>query len=453
MKRRSLVTVLTRRLVLGSLLLTLLNVALVMSYYSRDREELQREKIGRQVERFQDALSRGNDGRLVFAPPDPLIDDFRRFPEAYAYRITDGDGAVVSEMNTELLTQEVWSSVSGPDIGLSTVQREGRSVLVGSQRVTVAGAPARISFASIGDPSGLVLFVYFDELFVHIFVALLPFALCLLAVNIVTVRQSMRPLVAVAQTAREAGPAAITRLPTRDLPAEVLDLVEVINETLGRLENALEAEKAFTAEAAHALRTPLAVLAGRVRNLERRPDLDALRDDIAGLNRLIAQMLSAAQADTLVIDPRRRCDLAAIARAVVGDMAPIAIAADRDIAYEGVESCAVSGDADALAHALRNLVDNALRFTPPGTEVVVHVDDDAVLSVRDHGPGIPEIRREAVFRRFWRGSSSEQGGTGLGLAIVKRIADAHRASVSISNASGDGAVVSIAFPHRSQRRS
>ncbi len=104
-------------------------------------------------------------------------------------------------------------------------------------------------------------------------------------------------------------------------------MVEAINDALGRLEDALEAERAFTAEAAHALRTPLAVLSARVAQLPELPAAQPLRDDVARLTRLVEQMLSAAQADTLVVDPAMQSDLAAIARSVVADMAPIAIAA------------------------------------------------------------------------------------------------------------------------------
>ncbi|WP_291825649.1 HAMP domain-containing sensor histidine kinase [Bosea sp. (in: a-proteobacteria)] len=448
MRPHSLISVLTRRLVLGSVLLTMVNIALVMGYYSLDRDELQREKISRQISRLEAALSRLPDGTLRFTPGDRLIHDFRDYPEAYAYRILDHDGRVVDAANAGLVPPEVWAAVAASDAGSSTVQHEGRTVLVGSQKVVVGGKPARIGFASVGDPSRLVLFVFFDELFVHVFVALLPFAACLVLVNIVTVRQSMRPLIEAARAARETGHGTTTRrLPTAGLPAEILDMVEAINDALGRLEDALEAERAFTAEAAHALRTPLAVLSARVAQLPNLPGAQPLRDDVARLTRLVEQMLSAAQADTLVVDPAMQSDLAAIARSVVADMAPIAIAAGRHIAYEGPDACPVMGDADAIAHALRNLADNGLRFTPAGTEVTLIVEETGRLSVRDHGPGIPASHRDTVFKRFWRGAASDLGGTGLGLAIVKRIAEAHQAEVGISDATGGGALVSLRF-HR-----
>ncbi|KFC75428.1 Signal transduction histidine kinase [Bosea sp. LC85] len=446
MKHTSLVTALTRRLVVVGALLTLLNVAFVTAYYSWDMDDLRRQNVFRQIDRLAGALSRDTVGALRFGPSGRLIDDYRIYPEAYAYRILDHNGVVVSESNADLVPTVSWATAEGPDTWSSTIEHRGRTVLLGSRHLDIGGLPVRIAFASASDPSSLVLFVFFDELFVHVVVALLPFALCLVIVNVVTVRQSMRPLVQAAEAARHTGHAAtITRLPTADLPREVLDLVDAINDALGRLETALEAERAFTAEAAHALRTPLSILAARVDEHLPSPVAQAVRDDVSSLKRLVEQMLSAAQADTLVLNPDQRCDLANVARSVVGDMAPIAIGLQRQLAYEGPATILVNGDTDAVAHALRNLIDNGLRFTPPGTEVIVRVTGDGTLAVHDFGPGFPAEDRKMAFKRFWRGSPSERGGTGLGLSIVKRIADAHGAAVHIEDAANGGTKVTISF--------
>ena len=154
MRPHSLISLLTRRLVLGSVLLTIVNIALVTGYYSLDRDELQREKISRQIGRLETALSRLPDGTLRFSPGERLIHDFRDYPEAYAYRILDHDGRVVDAANAGLVPPEVWAAVAASDAGSSTVQHEGRTVLVGSQKVDVGGRPARIGFASVGDAGG-----------------------------------------------------------------------------------------------------------------------------------------------------------------------------------------------------------------------------------------------------------------------------------------------------------
>jgi two-component system OmpR family sensor kinase len=441
---RSLVTTLIRRLLVVGGLLTLLNIVFVTAYYSSDPEGLRREKVSHQIDRLTAALKTGPDGKLAFAPSKRLMQTFTGHPDAYAFRIEDGAGQVLAEANAGLVPAERWSLPNSPDAWWSDVRVNGRSVLVGSRQAMAQAQPVRVAFAAAGDPSNLLLFVYFDELFVHVIVSLLPFAVCLMIVNAVTVRRSLRSLVHAADAARKAGPShGIAALPTRGLPLEVLVLVESINVALRRLGEALEAERAFTAEAAHALRTPLAVLSTRIEKLPKGDELDAVRTDIVALRRLVNQLLSAAQADTLVVDPARACDLAAVAESVVGAMAPLAIREGRMLALEARSQTPVHGDADAIAHALRNLIENALRFSPPNEEVLVRVSTPGLLEVMDRGPGIPDEQKPLVTKRFWRASASDLGGTGLGLAIVQRIAQAHDTALGIADRAGGGTVFSI----------
>lgn len=442
----SLVTTLIRRLLLAGGLLTLVNIVFVTAYYSTDPEGLRREKVSHQIDRLTEALKPGPDGKVAFSPPERLLKTFRDHPEAYAFRIEDGQGAVIGTANAALVPAERWSVANSPDAWWSDIRTQGRSVLVGSRRVVAQGEAFRIAFAAAGDPSNLLLFVYFDELFVHVIVSLLPFAICLMIVNAVTVRQSLRSLVDAADAARKAGPShGIMALPTRGMPTEVLTLVEAINDALRRLGEALEAERAFTAEAAHALRTPLAVLSARIAKLPGGDGLDAVKTDIAALSRLVNQLLSAAQADTLVVDPERHCDLSAIAEGVVGAMAPLAIGQRKRLALEARPGQLVHGDPDAIAHALRNLVENALRFSCEDEEVLVRVGEGGSLEVLDRGPGIPDEQKPLVTKRFWRAKASDMGGTGLGLAIVQRIAEAHGTSLAIHDRDGGGTEFSLAL--------
>jgi two-component system OmpR family sensor kinase len=443
---RSLVTTLIRRLLLAGGLLTLANVVFVTAYYSSNPENLRREKVSHQIDRLAGSLRLGEDGQIRFEPSERLARTFTRHPDAYAFRIEDERGNALWQENGELIAPDRWSVPNGPDVWSSEVKAGDRSVLVGSRRVALKDRSVRVAFASAGDPSNLLLFVYFDELFVHVVVALLPFALCLMIVIVVTVRRSLRSLVDAAETARQAGPRHdFAGLPTEGLPSEVLSLVEAINEALRRLSEALEAERAFTAEAAHALRTPLAVLSARIDRLPQGPEFRAVKADIEALGRLVNQLLSAAQADTLVVDPRSQFDLAAMAEEVVAAMAPLAIRDGLTLALETGGSVTVRGDADAIAHALRNLIENALRYSPKGAEVLVRVDGKGLLSVEDQGPGIPAHLRSMVTKRFWRANSSDLGGTGLGLSIVERIAQAHGASLAIGERAGGGARIAISL--------
>lgn len=443
---QSLATTLIKRLLLVGGLLTLANVVFVTAYYSADPASLRREKVSHQIDRLAGAIQTDAGGVLAYRPSASLQRTFAHYPEAYAFRIEDREGRVLAEANATLVPANRWRFAEAPDAWWTEIETRSGSVLIGSRRVMIAGQPVQIAFAAAGDPSNLLLFVYFDELFVHVVVALLPFALCLMIVNAVTVRRSLRSLVQTASAARKAGPSHdIAPLPTAGLPTEILILVEAINDALRRLGEALEAERAFTAEAAHALRTPLAVLSARIDKLPDGPEIGAVKADIVALSRLVGQLLSAAQADTLVVNPESRFDLSATAEAVVGAMAPLAIQQGRKLALEAPATCPVKGDADAVAHALRNLIENALRFSPPGEEVLVHVLPAGEVTVLDRGPGIPDDRKPLVVKRFWRANAADLGGTGLGLAIVARIAQAHGTALGIRDREGGGTRFSLAL--------
>jgi signal transduction histidine kinase len=165
------------------------------------------------------------------------------------------------------------------------------------------------------------------------------------------------------------------------------------------------------------------------------------------MNRLVEQLLCVARLDSVVLDCSSAVDLRQLAEEVVGAMAHLALAAGRTIALTGVDHpVIVIGNAAAIADALRNLIENALAHTPPGTEVVVEVEPTGVISVQDSGPGVPEEDRPRIFERFWRGKGVRADGAGLGLAIVMEIVRAHGASVTVSNRIPRGARFDVRFP-------
>jgi signal transduction histidine kinase len=134
-----------------------------------------------------------------------------------------------------------------------------------------------------------------------------------------------------------------------------------------------------------------------------------------------------------------------MAEGVVAAIAPLAIRQGRTLAFEPRPGTVVSGDADAIAHALRNLLENALRFSPQTEEVVVVITPEGGLEVRDRGPGIPDDQKPLVTQRFWRASTSDLGGTGLGLSIVQRIAQAHGTTLTLADRDGGGTTFTIAL--------
>ncbi|MGE5516927.1 MAG: sensor histidine kinase [Bacteroidota bacterium] len=275
-----------------------------------------------------------------------------------------------------------------------------------------------------------------------------PFLVALMGVSILTIRGTLKPLRRLSRMAEAIGPATTeVRLPHDRVPREVMPLVHAVNNALERLEDGFRLQREFTADAAHELRTPLAVLAAHIDTLPDRETAKALRRDLDGMTHLVEQLLRIARVEALVVKPCDSANLADLARDVAAWLAPMAIRNDRTIEVEAPDDeVTVHGQEDALFHAIRNLVDNALRYTPAGTAVTLTVlADPPTLLVRDRGPGVPAEQRPMLFQRFWRGER-QSAGTGLGLAIVQRTMHAHCGSVVVEDAEGGGAQFRLTFP-------
>src|SRR5262245_914768 len=236
------------------------------------------------------------------------------------------------------------------------------------------------------------------------------------------------------------------RLSPQDIPKEILPLVQAVNQALDRLEAGFRAQREFTADAAHELRTPLTILRSRIDTLTDRSMSKALHKDIEGMARIVNQLLDIAELESLSIDPVEKADLQAISAEVAEFAAPLALAHGKNIALSGSEAPVwVSGNAEMLARAIRNRVENAINHSPAGTTVEIVVEDSGMVRVLDEGPGIKEEERELMFQRFWRRDRRRTGGAGLGLSIVQRIAEAHAATISVENRPTGGATFSLGF--------
>lgn len=279
---------------------------------------------------------------------------------------------------------------------------------------------------------------------------ILPILLGLLLIDIVIVRRAIRPVLQASSRAAAIGPSRIDlRLPADNMPSEIVPLVNAVNQALDRLERGFRAQRTFIADAAHELRTPLTVLRARVDTLVDASVAGGLRSTIDGMSRIVNQLLEIEELETFVVDPDDVADLRAVAADVVSFIAPLTLAQRKDVALVGAtDPVWIRGNAETLAQAIRNLVENAVNHTAPGTTVEVDVDNTGKVTVRDHGPGIPERERELIFRRFWRRDRQRVGSAGLGLSIVTRIVDAHSGKIEIGNAPSGGAAFTLTFaPH------
>lgn len=259
----------------------------------------------------------------------------------------------------------------------------------------------------------------------------------------------------------------LSPLPEAGVPQEVLPLVQEINQLFGRVDTAFASQRHFVADAAHELRSPLTALKLQAQALRRLPpgaEHDhAVRQLEAGTERaiqLLSQLLALARAEGDAAReeaPWEAVDLQALCRAAVGDVLPQAHARAIDLGVQAPEErVEVRGQFDPLHILLRNLLENAVKFTPQGGRVDVTVarrGDGVVLVVEDDGPGIPEAERQRVFDRFYRGESgSAAPGSGLGLAIVQAIAQRHGASVRLDRSVRLGGLLAeVTFPNLSSR--
>ncbi|WP_440967039.1 ATP-binding protein [Massilia sp. GER05] len=243
------------------------------------------------------------------------------------------------------------------------------------------------------------------------------------------------------------------------LPDEVRPLVQELNLLFGRVRTAFDAQQHFVADAAHELRTPLAALKLQVQSLERSDSPDAKRVAVGRLTagieratRLVEQLLVLARQEASVAGgaPRQPVDIAGAAKRAVAELASVAAAKQIDLGLQRADSAEVEGQPDALMILLRNLIDNAIKYTPEGGTVDVSVVAEhrgVTVTVEDSGPGIPPAERERVFDRFYRVPGSDAKGSGLGLAIIKSIAERHGAALALGESKRLGGLeAAVTFP-------
>ena len=268
------------------------------------------------------------------------------------------------------------------------------------------------------------------------------------------VGKGLSPLRRIGNEVARRDPANLSPLEDHTAPAEIAPLLKAINALLLRLGGALENERRFTADAAHELRTPLAALKIQAQVALRAGDdsqrRHALENMLQGTDRathLVEQLLTLARLDPKAESaPTEPCDLAALARRTLADLAPVAIAKNIELELDGPDAAPAKGNPAMLGVLMRNLVDNAIRYTPPHGQVFVKVEAGR-LEVSDSGPGIPAEERARVFDRFYRVLGYDVPGSGLGLSIVSRIADLHGATVTLGEGEGGkGLRVTVELP-------
>ncbi|HUN94099.1 MAG TPA: sensor histidine kinase [Burkholderiaceae bacterium] len=316
-----------------------------------------------------------------------------------------------------------------------------------------AGTPVTIEVAqTLNGPRRLALSIWARSVTKHLLLALLLVVLLFLGL-----RRGLEPLLELSRRVRSRTPGSLEPLAAGDAAAELQPLVASINDYVRRLDEHVSARGRFIANAAHQLRTPLAVLSTQVayglgeRDATGKDEaLRAIRQGVRHGARVVNQLLALSAAEGRGhVPPGRTADLAATVRESLETHAAYAAARHIDLGGDVPDALVIVGEASMLRELVSNLVDNALRYTPEGGTVTVTLRTDAgstTLVVEDTGPGIPAAEREGVFERFYRIHNEQSDGCGLGLAIVREIAASMHARVNLEDpASGRGLVVRVAF--------
>ena len=365
--------------------------------------QLHREAMRDQAADLGQNLSVDAAGKVVLNLPDSLRGLYSDAYGRYRYDIYDADG------------QLLFSSHRGaPRLPAAADRISGASAtkLLGGQTL-------RIQVAEDLSHRDVIIDDIVSNFFRRVGWITIPILLILLATDILIFRRAVTPLLRASEEARSIGPARTDiRLPTEGIPSEILPLVTAVNQAFDRLEEGFHVQRQFTADAAHQLRTPLAILRTRIETLDEAKGTKELHADIESMSRIVSQLLEIAELDTLVLDPGETADLRA-----------------------------VRGNAEMLQRAIFNLAENAIKYTADATSVDVEVREDGSVQVRDCGPGIAPAEQGLIFQRFWRGDRQRQrtDGAGLGLSIVRGVVEDHDATVKVENLPSGGAQFTLGF--------
>ena len=392
----------------------------------------------------------GPDGTPRLALPPALREAYGAAPDADIFAVRAGDGRLIAAM------PEAFGSLVGrwpattddpsyfhlPGLAGKTQDYYGLGISVDSP-----AGPLSIWVARAAGATALVHSLL-EEFVLDIAWVIPLFMLLALGVAILAIRSTLRPIREVSEIAASIGPGTTSvRLPQANLPSEILPLVSAVNRALGRLEQGFAVQRQFTANAAHELRTPLAIITGALENMEPNPEVGKLKADVARMNRLVEQLLSVARLDAIALDVSGTVDLNDVAHQAVATLAPWALAHGQALALVGADRpVVISGNTYAIDDAIRNLIENAVAHAPPRSEVTVSVRAEGSIDVSDHGPGVPQQDRERIFERFWRGKAAPSHGAGLGLAIVAEIMKAHGGDVRVDAGPDGGAIFTLVFP-------
>jgi two-component system sensor histidine kinase TctE len=417
-----------------------------------DQQDLRERTLAEQASDLLEGLRFGNDGGAKFALPDDWADVYAKANSGFYFTLFDASRQPVAaspNLTVPLPFVELSSGEARNHLERAGIDAESLAVSAaagprGHVLIVGRGPPAPDTFAQS----------LLDDDYVQLAVIAL-FVIASLSVIRGISSWTLRPLARVSSEAAAIGPANLSaRLTTEGLPSEIRPLVEAANAALERLARAYVAERRLTADAAHELRTPLAVLSLRLQKAKLGAALDwpTVEGDLARLSRLVGQLMDLARKENPARIDRMaevgRVNLARVVREAAALVLPLAEQAGRQIEVDAPDVMSIDGHADDLRDMVINLLDNALAHGQGTVRLTLRSggnsrQEKVLLEVSDQGPGVPAELHEELFDRFRKGQPASSGA-GLGLAIVRQVARSHGGDAGFLP--GPGCRVQVCLP-------
>jgi len=446
--RPSLVRIITVRLAITSLLAIILQLTIVVVRTYLIENDLNRSIVTRQAQALLTGLH-PNGSSLTFDQSRVPQHYTGKYADFYAFRISDARGRVLAQHNGQKIAElSPWRDEASrtQDLWLLDLDAERKLYVAGGVRQKL-DQPVWIEVATFGDPASTYLGNVASEVVDDVWIPMIPLVVLMLGVATLSVRWSLSSLVRAAAQADSITPLeAFNRFDVSQMPREAASLASAINGLLERVAALVQAKRLFIARAAHELRTPLAIITLELGRIED-PRVRHVEQDVRAMSATVDRLLTLARlesAETLDIGD---VDIGLIAGEVVDRFHDWAAQTQHRLVLHLREPTRYAGDASAIREALRNLIENAVRHTPPGTEVYIEVGPAGSILVEDDGPGLAAAA-DTLLQPFKKGSASGEGA-GLGLAIVRQAVELHRGKLEIGRSSRGGAKFTLTLPNAS----
>jgi len=413
-----------------------------------DYDNVYLDHVGYEARALLAGVENAPDG-LSFALPQRAGHYDGKREAAYGFRVLDGTGRVIAAKNASLLEAiSPWSPDGAGKTDFWFVKLPDPGHLsphfAGGKKFRVNDADVLIETATFGDPAGIRYWVLLHQTADDVWLPILPLLFLIPLVTIVSIRRALVPLAGAAQQAATINPENPGQgLDLAGMPREASAFASAINGLIGRVGALVQSQKIFVLNAAHELRTPLAVMTLELENIDH-PCARRLEKDVVGMLDGVNRLLVLAQLEKEHASALVYLDLGTIAVETIDRIQSWANARNHEVDLRLKGHAAFRGDPVAIREALRNLLENAVKHTPAGTTIVVTVGPERTIMVEDSGPGLPSVNSDRLFEPFAKGSP-KTAGFGLGLAIVKRAVELHGGSVRVRRSPLGGAMFELRF--------